>query len=376
MHTWPRKMLAFVRRETVLCAAWALALASMLLMPPDGAYAAYPDWHTLALLFCLMAVTSALRGAGTFSRLAHALLRRTHRTRALEGVLMLLCFFSSMLITNDVALITFVPFAIEVLLLAGMKKRIPFLVVLLTLAANLGSMATPIGNPQNLYLYARYGLSARDFLVQIGPFALVSLALLGAALLFSPSRPLDTAALRAEEPRLPGARRVEITAFVLLALCLLTVARIVPLPLTAAAIVAALLAIDRKAFARVDYALLFTFLGFFIFIGNMGRVDAFSQLLSRLLIGREVEVSILLSQIISNVPAALLLSGFTESGASLLIGTNLGGLGTLIASMASLISYKAIARALPTEKGRYFYLFTALNLAFLAALYAVYALLF
>ena len=175
---------------------------------------------------------------------------------------------------------------------------------------------------------------------------------------------------------MPGARRVEITAFVLLALCLLTVARIVPLPLTAAAIVAALLAIDRKAFARVDYALLFTFLGFFIFIGNMGRVDAFSQLLSRLLIGREVEVSILLSQIISNVPAALLLSGFTESGASLLIGTNLGGLGTLIASMASLISYKAIARALPTEKGRYFYLFTALNLAFLAALYAVYALLF
>lgn len=372
------KLISFLKNETVLCAAWALALVSMLLVPPDGAYLSYPDWHTLVLLFCLMAVTAALRGAGTFSRMARALLRRTHTTRALESVLMLLCFFSSMLITNDVALITFVPFAIEVLMLSGLKKRIPFVVVLQTLAANLGSMATPIGNPQNLYLYARYGLSLTDFLMNIGPFALSSLALLCASLFFSPSQPLDAAALTADENAQSSraTRLTEGAAFALLALCLLTVAKVLPLFVTAAAVVIVLLVLDRHAFVRVDYALLATFLGFFVFIGNMGRIEAFSALLSRLLTGHEVEVSLLLSQVISNVPAALLLSGFTDSGAALLVGTNLGGLGTLIASMASLISYKALSGALPEEKGRYFRLFTLLNLAFLAALYLLYLLLF
>ena len=170
------RMINWLQKEPVLTISWILAFCSMLLVPPDRQYAGYLDLHTLCLLFCLMAVMAGFQRIGFFHRLGQSMLSRTHSIRQLEGVLILSCFFSSMLITNDVALITFVPFAIEVLHMAGQDQRLVPVVVMQTIAANLGSMATPIGNPQNLYLYARYNFSASVFIQAMLPYTIVSLA--------------------------------------------------------------------------------------------------------------------------------------------------------------------------------------------------------
>ncbi len=363
----------FLKKETVLTAAWLLAVLSMVWVRPDKAYFSYIDFHTLGLLFALMAVMTGLRRLGVFSRLGRIVLSRTSSTRQLEGVLIFLPFFTSMAVTNDVALITFVPFALEVLELVGLRERIVPVVSMQTIAANLGSMTTPIGNPQNLYLYARYGLSPGDFFPLILPLTLASALLLALFLLTGRSRPLSAPCPGGEPPSIRGLLLWGYLA--LFALCLGVVGGILPVwvPCLGALFFTALL--DRGVLSQVDYALLITFVGFFLFVGNLGRLDAFEQLVQQALHGHEVVCSVLSSQIISNVPAALLLSGFTDNGQALLVGTNLGGLGTLIASMASLISYKYVARALPGSKGRYLIWFTVANVLFLSVLLGLYFLL-
>ena len=365
-----QKVFKFLKSETVLTAAWALALASMVLVPPDSSYGGYIDWHTLGLLFSLMAVMALFQSLGLFRRLGEALLARTATTRQLEAALVFLPFFTSMAVTNDVALITFVPFALEVLAMAERTERIVPVVVLQTIAANLGSMATPIGNPQNLYLYSHYGLGAADFFAVTAPLTAVSAALLAAFLFFAPANPL---ALPPVSERPPLDKRRTAAGICLFALCLLAVGGVVSVPVLV--IVTALTAaVCGGALRRVDYALLMTFVGFFIFVGNLGRLEAFRGFFQSILAGREVLASVLASQVISNVPAALLLSGFTEDARALLVGTNLGGLGTLIASMASLISYKQVARQYPALRGTYFRRFTALNVLFLLILLGACAL--
>ena len=365
----------FLKQETVLVVAWALALASMALVPPDSSYLGYIDFETLGLLFALMAVMTGLRRLGVFSRMGRMVLSRTTSTRQLEGVLIFLPFFTSMAVTNDVALITFVPFALEVLDLVGQRDRIIPVVSLQTIAANLGSMATPIGNPQNLYLYAHYRLSPADFFRLIFPLTLASALLLALCLLLSKSRPL-AAAPQLEEEAASGRNSLLWGYGVLFLLCLGSVGGLIPVWLPCLAVLLFTAALDRKVLPRVDYALLLTFVGFFLFVGNLGRLPVFRELVQRVLYHHEVVCSILASQVISNVPAALLLSGFTDQGQALLVGTNLGGLGTLIASMASLISYKYVVRALPGRKVRYLAWFTVANVLFLAALFGLYFLLF
>ncbi len=367
-----KQILSFLRREVVLTVAWILALITMFLVPPDGQYPDYIDLHTLGLLFALMAVIAGLQRLGLFSRLGRALLRRTHTTRQLEAVLIFLPFFTSMAVTNDVALITFVPFALEVLRLTGLEGRAIPIVAMQTIAANLGSMTTPIGNPQNLYLYSRYGLSMGQFFSRMLPFTVLAFALLLAFVLARGSHPVSVPS-QAEE--LPADKKRLILLAALFLLCLAVVAKAIPLWAVCLLVLVALLLTDRGALAGVDWGLLATFVGFFIFVGNLGRIPVFTQLFRQLLPGNEVAVSVLASQVISNVPAALLLSGFGGDPEALLIGVNLGGLGTLIASMASLISYKYIARALPERKGRYLLWFTLSNLVFLAALLALWLLL-
>lgn len=355
-----------MREEAVLTAAWLLALLSMLAVPPDEGYLDYVDLHTLGLLFALMAVMSGLSGLGLFHTMGEALLHRIHTTRQLEAVLIFLPFFTSMAVTNDVALITFVPFALEVLTMAGLSARIIPVVVMQTIAANLGSMTTPIGNPQNLYLYSRYALSMGEFFSALLPLTAAAFVLLALFVLLRRSVPV---AVSVPAQRPAPMDRLRLTALLLLfLLCLAAVARLLPLWLVCAVVLAVLLAVDRSALKRVDYALLFTFVGFFLFVGNLGRLPLFTDLFRRLLSGREVLCAVAASQIISNVPAALLLSGFTDRAQALLVGVNLGGLGTLIASMASLISYKYIAKALPRKKGSYLLWFTAANAAFLVLL--------
>ena len=366
------KLIHFFKQETVLCAALALAALSMFLVRPDAEYLSYIDFRTLAILFCLMGAMAGLQKTGVFQWIAQALLARVRKTRQLVWILVLLCFFSSMAVTNDVALITFVPFTFTVLDLIGPEARkrltIP-IVVLQTIAANLGSMLTPIGNPQNLYLYGKAGLSLGAFLLLMLPYACVSFLLIMLwSIVQSRAYNVPVEVSFREEIRLDRKKAQLAGYLVLFALDLLTVARVIPYGLALLLTIAGLLILDRSIFARVDYSLLLTFVGFFVFIGNMGRLPVFYEFLQKIVSGHELLAGAAASQVISNVPAALLLSGFTENFPPLIIGVNLGGLGTMIASMASLISYKFVAREEPGMKGTYFRQFTFSNVAFLAVL--------
>ncbi len=371
-----KKCLRFAQAEVVLCAAAVLAVASAFLVPPDAEYLGYIDWDTLALLFSLMAVMTGFQRLGLFDFLGTRFLGYIHTSRQLLILLVLLPFVFSMVITNDVSLITFVPFGMVVLQMAGQQRLVVPLVVLQTAAANLGSMLTPMGNPQNLYLYGKSGMGMGAFVSLMLPYSLTSLVLLGvwAVLLCRGQR---SGAGPFLEPRqtTPSSRNIIAMYGVLFVVCLLAVVRVLPYGVALAAVLAAALLPDRQTLGAVDYSLLLTFVAFFIFIGNLGRIPAFSSWLEGIIAGREVLVAVLASQVTSNVPAALLLSGFTRNTQALIIGTNLGGLGTLIASMASLISYRQIAREEPEGKGKYFALFTLSNVAFLAALLLLWALL-
>lgn len=369
----------FIQQETVLTAAAVLAVVSAFFVPPDAQYLGYIDLRTLAILFSLMTVMAGLRRQGFFDGLGRALLSRTHSTFQLTLVLVGLCFFGSMFITNDVSLLTFVPFTFVVLSRLGADVRRALLIPVVcmqTIAANLGSMLTPIGNPQNLYLYGKSSMSIGGFVLLMLPYTLVSLLLLlawAALVCRKTSTALSVDELVSSASQ--GDQKIILLYLVLFAVCLLSVIRVLPYGIAFAAVLVCALFADPHTLRAVDYSLLLTFVAFFIFIGNLGRIPAFSGWLQEFLTGREVLVAVLASQVTSNVPAALLLSGFTAETQALIIGTNLGGLGTLIASMASLISYRQIARELPQGKKQYFGLFTLSNLIFLALLLGVWFLL-
>lgn len=366
------KLIEFLKKETVLCVALALAIISAFFVAPDKEYIGYIDFHTLAILFSLMCVMAGLQRNGVFQWIAEAMLRKVKNSLQLVMILMILCFLFSMLITNDVALITFVPFTFTVLAMLEKDKRealmIP-VVVIQTIAANLGSMLTPIGNPQNLYLYGRAGMSVWEFFKLMCPYACLSFLLLQLICIFLCRGDKTQMNITfAEETSLTGKGKVLAVYIVLFVVCLLTVAHVVPYVVTLLIVLVVVFFLDKKVLATVDYSLLLTFVGFFIFIGNMGRIPAFCQFLQGIVVGNEAITAIVASQAISNVPAALLLSGFTSEYEALIIGVNLGGLGTLIASMASLISYKYLVKEAESKKGAYFRYFTIMNVAFLAIL--------
>lgn len=375
------KVIQKLKQEAVLSVASVLAVVSAFFVHPDRGYASYIDLRTLAILFSLMAVMAGLRSQGVFDRLGRFLLSKTKGETQVVLVLVLLCFFGSMLITNDVALITFVPFTFVILNMLGQEtrnQRVVPVVCMQTIAANLGSMLTPVGNPQNLYLYGKSGLGMGSFIVLMLPYAIISLVLLTTWSLWlcRDQKGKATTELHLtmgeENTGNSGIIAMYGISFVI---CLLTVLRIVPCELMFVLVLSEVFVKDRNTLKQIDYSLLLTFVAFFIFIGNLGRVEAFSSWLRSILAGREVPVAVLASQVTSNVPAALLLSGFTDRTADLIIGTNLGGLGTLIASMASLISFRQIAREEPARKGAYFKQFTVSNIGFLAILMIAWALL-
>ena len=360
-----------IKNETVFCVSFLLAILSAFFVHPDAAYLTYPDYRTLVLLFCLMIIVAGLQSLGIFSMLSQFLLKKVHGIRGLSLIMVLLCFFSSMVITNDVTLITFVPFTILIFRMGGQVRRVLKLIVLETIAANLGSMATPIGNPQNLYLYSVSDLTTAEFAWATLPYAGLSLLLLTAVIIAAKDEPLLEIVVTepAESPK-AGLLRSAIPFFALLILCLLVVFRLLPYQPVLICVMAAVLLLKRKLYLSVDYFLLLTFLCFFVFIGNMKRIPEINALLVSAVQGRELLVGILASQIISNVPAAILLSGFSSDFSSLLTGVNLGGLGTLIASLASLISFKFFSREYPDRKGAFLKEFTIWNLVFLAVLTA------
>lgn len=374
-----KKIFAFIKKETVLSVAWILAFASSLVVPPTEEYLSYIDFKTLFLLFSLMTVMAAFKKLGAFEKCSEFLLGKVHGAGGILAVLVFLPFFLSMVITNDVALIVFVPLAIITLKMCGLEKLILFTVVLQTLAANLGSMSLPMGNPQNLYLYSVSSMTLVQFVKIMSPYTAASFLLLLACVLVcakksgkeSVSAPNKTPAA---EMDLDEKKMWVVNALCFIA-CLLSVGKLIPAGILFAFILAVYLVFDKKILRDVDYSLLLTFVGFFIFTGNIKNMEGARNLISNALTGHEVGFSVFASQIISNVPAALLLSCFTENFRALLIGTNLGGLGTLIASMASLISFKQIARNYHDKRGRYFLQFTIMNIAFLAVLFGLHVVL-
>lgn len=404
-----KKILYFIKKETVLSIAVVLAVISVFFVTPDREYISYIDFRTLAILFCLMSIVAGLRNIGVFDKLAERLLAKVHGIGGVTVILICLCFFMPMFITNDVSLITFVPFTIIL-----MKKRNPDVdgkwmlkvIVMQTIAANLGSMLTPLGNPQNLYLYGKAGIGIAEFLKIMLPYTVCAFALLmawiGLASMvrkrklsheekteIKQNKGLDSAEDKASTKRQKdplgasgskwGKKDAEwiekFTAYIILfVISLLAVSHILPYGVPFTLVFLYLLLRDRKILTQVDYSLLCIFIALFIFIGNLGRIPAFSQLLSDILTGREVVTSVIASQVMSNVPAAILLSGFTDHIRELVIGTNLGGLGTLIASMASLISFKYVAREDRSFRGRYFLEFTVANVIFLFIMMILYRL--
>lgn len=374
-----RKIVNFAKKETVLFAAVLLAFGSMVCVPPDMQYLSYIDYRVLALLFCLMTVMEGFKSTGFFAAVAGKLLEKVKTFRQLYLVLVFLCFFTSMWITNDVALLTFVPFTVLVLRMTGLEQEMIPVIVLQTIAANLGSMTTPVGNPQNLYLYSISGMGIGAFLQIMGPLTLISAGLIFLICLIHKDFPIRQGMLGKEIVGVRKAGENQVLA-VLFFISLLSVFRILSWQLLLLIVLVSCMGI--KAFCKekylpleADLGLLLTFVAFFIFIGNMGRICAVREVLSQVLNGRELLISFLCSQMISNVPAAILLSGFTQEYRGLLQGVNIGGLGTLIASLASLISYKFFAaesEQTPAAgtRGRYMLTFTIWNVGIALVLLA------
>lgn len=355
------KLKNFIKNEIVLILSFILAVISAFIVTPNAGYIDYIDFRTLALLLCLMAVMAGLNSIGLFKLLASKLLSLATTTRSITVWLCMLCFFFSMIITNDVALITFVPFSIVALKLSKQEKLLIPLITLETVAANLGSMLTPVGNPQNLYLFSAFNMTIGDFFITVLPYAILSLVLLVISAFFIKKENISV--VSNEDNKKINYKFCAIYA-VLFAISILTVFKVIPYGITFAISVITILFIDRKTLLKVDYSLLLTFIFLFIFIGNLKNIAPVSDFLSKIVRNNEVAVGIAASQIFSNVPAAILLSGFTDNIKELLIGVNLGGLGTLIASMASLISFKLIAKE-KVSSGKYILVFTAVNVVFL-----------
>ncbi len=357
----------FFKKEAVLCVAAICAILTMFFVPPDSGYPGYIDLRVLCLLFGLMAVVAGFQSCGVFRFLTWQLLRRGGNGRILSITLVLLPFFSSMLVTNDVALLVFVPFTLGLLTQMECRNAIIPMLVLQTVAANLGSMATPVGNPQNLFLYATYNLSAGEFFAVTLPLTGLSLICLTAASL--PVLPKKLPELHLRQEKLENPRSLLIYG-VLFVLCLLTVFRIVPYGITTILVLFAVAILDRKVLQELDYALLATFVCFFVVSGNLGRMDAVRMFLQSLLEQNTLLTAVGASQIISNVPAAVLLAGFTDQWIALLQGVNIGGLGTPIASLASLITLKQYLRWPGAKAGRFLLVFTLANIAGLVILLA------
>ena len=364
-----QKIFAFFKAEFVLCIAAVCAVVYMFFVPPSAAYLDYIDVRTLCLLFCLMALVAGFGKCNVFRLLAQTLLSMQKNMRGLSVVLILLPFFSSMLITNDVALITFVPFTLLVLSMCGHMEAAPVLIVFQTIAANLGSMATPFGNPQNLFLYANYELSAGDFFGTVVPIAAVSGICLLLCGLTRKSEPVSVTFTEKVELAYPKLCLMFAALFVL---TLLSVFHFVHYAVVTVIVAVLLFVFSKDLLGEVDYMLLITFVCFFVFAGNIGVIPAVNEALSSVMEKNALLTSLLASQVISNVPAAVLLSGFTENWQALLAGTNIGGLGTPIASMASLISLKLYMKSEGAKSGFYMMFFTVTNVIGLVLLTGFY----
>lgn len=360
-----------IKKEPVTTVSGILALISVFLVHPDKEYFGYIHWSTLSVLLSLMLITSGLKSLGVFKAIGRRMLHRATSPRSIIFILVGLCYFLAPLITNDVSLITFVPFAIFILEMAGLRRYLIPTLSLQTIAAHLGSMLSPIGNPHNLYLYGLSGLSTQDFILYMLPFFLAAGVMLAIAIIIvtRDSKSLSFAKTHLKDAHVKRKDRSTVILYgVLFILCILAVSRIFNYYVVLAIVVAAIFVLDRSNFRNPDYCLLLTFAFLFIFVGNIGRIEIIQNFLESIVHGNEILTSVLASQVISNVPASILLPNFTDKTMLICVGTDIGGLGTLIASMANLISFKQYSNLKGISIRKYIGQFTLINLAFLIPL--------
>ena len=355
---------SFLRKNVVMMVALLAAVVTMFFVPPDREYLGYFDVKTLTCLFCVLAVVCALKNIQFFYILAQQIVRCFRNARMSILALVYITFIGSMLIANDMALLTFLPLGYLVLSSTGKQKYMAFTFIMQNIAANLGGMLTPFGNPQNLYLYTKFEIPTLEFVqIMLLPFVIAVLLITLCCLIFVKPEPLE---VQAKRPSLPVGRTV--LYLLLFALSIAIVFRGIPYGIGLVVIPAVLLFVDRKALKAVDYPLLLTFVFFFVFSGNMARIDGVRQLFSWLLSKSTLLMSVLSCQVISNVPTAILLSQFTENYRDLLLGVNIGGVGTLISSLASLITFREYTSHNPGRAGYYIRYFSLFNFAFLLIL--------
>jgi len=359
-------MKEFLKKEPVLSVAAMLAAASAFIIKPSVKYLEYIDFRVLTLLFCLMLVVGGMQTLGVFEAIAGHMLKHIMNMRQLYVIMVSLCFFSSMLITNDVALITFIPFTIIILYDINKKDKMIVLIVLETIAANLGSMFTPIGNPQNLYIFSVSKMSLEKFMGTMFPITAVSYFLLHVVIRIYENKN-DRIETRPAVIKMEDKKRLVFYS-VLFLLCIVTVLHFLHYFMLLGIVLLGIIVVDRSLLKKADYSLLLTFVAFFIFIGNMQHIEVIQNFIQNAMKEHTMIFAVIASQVISNVPAAVLLSGFTSDYAELLKGVNIGGLGTLIASMASLISYRYYANTKEVRTGKYIGVFSGLNLLFLGIL--------
>lgn len=327
-------LLNFFKKEIVFCLSAILAIISCFFVKPNISYLNYINWDTIILLLAIMLVVEVLKNLSVFEILVRKLLVKVKNTRGLVLFLIFTCFFSSIFITNDVSLIIFIPFTLLALKKVNRLDLAIFTVSMQTIAANVGCMVLPIGAPHNIVMYTVSNIAFESFFLLLLPYIVVSVVFLIVLSLFVSNDPIA----------LPQVSAIEI---------------------------------DRnnffkRVFTGIDYYLLLTFIALFILIGNLQNIPFFSQLFESWIVGNEVLSGVILSQVISNVPAAMLLSGFSTNYDAIIIGINVGGFGTLIASMANLISFKILVREHDGFKLKYLAVFTVLNVVLLAVLLGVY----
>ena len=324
----------FFKKETILLISVILAIISCFFVYPNPNYLNYINWDTIILLFVIMVIVEILKNLSVFEIMVRKLLTKVKNTRGLVVLLIFTCFFSSIFITNDVSLIIFVPFSILALRKVNRSDLIIFTVSMQTIAANVGCMVLPIGAPHNIVMYTVSKIPFESFFLLLLPYVVVSVIFLAVLSLLIPN----------ERINLPEMSKIRFDSNNFF----------------------------KRVFSGVDYCLLLTFIALFILIGNLEHISFFNALFTKWIAGNEVLWGVFASQIISNVPAAILLSGFSSNYEAIIVGINIGGFGTLIASMANLISYKILVRECGEFKIRYLIEFTILNVVLLVILFGVY----
>ncbi len=358
-------LLKFIKNNVVLTVAVVAAVITCFFVPPGKEYLGYFDMKTLTCLFCTLAVVNGLKNIKFFDILAEKIVSVFKTTRSVIIALVYITFIGSMLIANDMALITFLPLGYFALITTNNEKHMAFTFIMQNIAANLGGMLTPFGNPQNLYMYSYYNIPTVEFVkIMLLPFAISMSLITLCCIVFVKKEPVKIA--KHSDDKLNNGKTTVL--LVLFALSIAVVFRVIPFYVGLVLIFIGMLLVDRKALRRVDYPLLLTFCAFFVFSGNMARIQFVDKTVGALVRTQPLLTGVSFCQFISNVPTAILLSGFTENYAPLLVAVNIGGTGTLIASLASLITFREYTKCMPEYMTNYLKKFTAFNFGFVIIL--------